>query len=142
MFEERSVRKQFLSAPPSVGSTIASLLEPVVAAGMLALFHELWGYRMDTVAVALAILLLVLMFPGVNRFGRTGVGVGIDILLSWVWVLSVLVLLGYATGSLSQFEPRLLLGWAIATPLVQWALVAIGTAVLRYQASLPESRRP
>ena len=89
MFEERTVRKQFLSAPPSIGSTVASLLEPVVAAGMLGVFHEIWGYRMDGVAMALAILLLVLMFPGVNRFGRTGVGVGIDIILSWAWVLSM-----------------------------------------------------
>jgi putative colanic acid biosynthesis UDP-glucose lipid carrier transferase len=142
MFEERSVRKQFLSAPPSVGSTIASLLEPVVAAGMLALFHELWGYRMDGVAMALAILLLVLMFPGVNRFGRTGVGVGIDIILSWVWVLSVLALLGYATNTLSSFDSDMLVAWGIATPLVQWALVAIGTAVQRHLASLPDARRP
>jgi putative colanic acid biosynthesis UDP-glucose lipid carrier transferase len=142
MFEERSVRKQFLSAPPSVGSTIASLLEPVVAAGMLALFHELWGYRMDGVAMALAILLLVLMFPGVNRFGRTGVGVGIDIILSWVWVLSVLALLGYATNTLATFDTDMLLAWGIATPLVQWALVAIGTAIQRHLASLPEARRP
>ena len=142
MFEERSVRKQFLSAPPSVGSTIASLLEPVVAAGMLALFHELWGYRMDTVAVALAILLLVLMFPGVNRFGRTGVGVGIDIILSWAWVLSVLGLLGYATNTLASFDTGMLVAWGIATPLVQWALVAIGTAIQRHLASLPDARRP
>lgn len=142
MFEERSVRKQFLSAPPSVGSTIASLLEPVVAAGMLALFHELWGLRMDGVAMALAILLLVLMFPGVNRFGRTGVGVGIDIILSWVWVLSVLALLGYATNTLSSFDTDMLFAWGIATPLVQWALVAIGTAVQRHLASLPDARRP
>ncbi|MBW8778684.1 MAG: undecaprenyl-phosphate glucose phosphotransferase [Burkholderiales bacterium] len=142
MFEERSVRKQFLSAPPSVGSTIASLLEPVVAAGMLALFHELWGYRMDGVAMALAILLLVLMFPGVNRFGRTGVGVGIDIILSWVWVLSVLGLLGYATNTLASFDTDMLVAWGIATPLVQWALVAIGTAVQRHLASLPDARRP
>ena len=142
MFEERSVRKQFLSAPPSVGSTIASLLEPVVAAGMLALFHELWGYRMDGVAMALAILLLVLMFPGVNRFGRTGVGVGIDIILSWVWVLSVLALLGYATNTLAAFDTDMLIAWGIATPLVQWALVAIGTAIQRHLASLPDARRP
>ena len=142
MFEERSVRKQFLSAPPSVGSTIASLLEPVVAAGMLALFHELWGYRMDGVAMALAILLLVLMFPGVNRFGRTGVGVGIDIILSWVWVLSVLGLLGYATNTLQSFDSDMLVAWGIATPLVQWALVAIGTAIQRHLASLPDARRP
>jgi putative colanic acid biosynthesis UDP-glucose lipid carrier transferase len=116
MFEERSVRKQFLSAPPSIGSTIASLLEPVVAAGMLGICHEIYGYRMDGVAMALAILLLVLMFPGVNRFGRTGVGVGIDIILSWAWVLSVLALLGYATNSLQSFDPDMLMAWAIATP--------------------------
>jgi putative colanic acid biosynthesis UDP-glucose lipid carrier transferase len=142
MFEERSVRKQFLSAPPSIGSTVASLLEPVVAAGMLALFHEIWNYRMDGVAMALAILLLVLMFPGVNRFGRTGVGVGIDIILSWVWVLSVLALLGYATNTLQSFDSDMLVAWGIATPLVQWALVAIGTAIQRHLASLPEARRP
>jgi putative colanic acid biosynthesis UDP-glucose lipid carrier transferase len=142
MFEERSVRKQFLSAPPSIGSTVASLLEPVVAAGMLALFHEIWNYRMDGVAMALAILLLVLMFPGVNRFGRTGVGVGIDIILSWLWVLSVLALLGYATNTLQSFDSDMLVAWGIATPLVQWALVAIGTAIQRHLASLPEARRP
>jgi len=142
MFEERSARKQFLSAPASIPSAIASLLEPLVATGSLAVFHAFYGLPMDGAAMALAILLLVLMFPGVNRFGQTGVGVGIDILLSWFWVVSVLALLGYATGTLPQFEPRLLLGWAVATPLVQWALIAIGTGVLRYQASLPESRRP
>jgi putative colanic acid biosynthesis UDP-glucose lipid carrier transferase len=142
MFEERSVRKQFLNAPPSIGSTIASLLEPLVAAGMLGILHEIYGYRMDGVAMALAILLLVLMFPGVNRFGRTGIGVGIDIILSWLWVLSVLALLGYATDSLNSFDPQMLMAWAIATPLVQWALVAIGTAVQRHLASLPDARRP
>jgi putative colanic acid biosynthesis UDP-glucose lipid carrier transferase len=142
MFEERSARKQFLSAPASVPSAIASLLEPVIATGTLAVFHAIYGLPMDGASMALAILLLVLMFPGVNRFGRTGIGVGIDIFLSWFWVLSVLALLGYATRSLAQFEPDLLLGWAIATPLVQWACVAIGTAVLRWHASLPGSRRP
>jgi len=142
MFEERSVRKQFLSAPPSIGSTIASLLEPLVAAGMLGVFHEVYNYRMDGVAMALAILLLVLMFPGVNRFGRMGIGVGIDIVLSWAWVLSVLALLGYATNSLASFDPDMLMAWAIATPLVQWTLVAIGTAIQRHLSSLPDARRP
>jgi putative colanic acid biosynthesis UDP-glucose lipid carrier transferase len=142
MFEERSVRKQFLSAPPSIGSVIASLLEPLVAAGALGAFHAIYGYRMDGAAMALAILLLVLMFPGVNRFGQTGIGVGIEIILSWIWVLTVLALLGYATDSLGSFYPPMLMGWAIATPLVQWALVAVGTAVQRHLASLPEARRP
>src|SRR6059058_1921690 len=140
MFEERSYRKQFLSAPPSISSVIASLLEPVVATGTLAVFHAIYGLPMDGASMALAILLLVLMFPGVNRFGRTGIGVGIDIILSWAWVLSVLALLGYATNSLQSFDPDMLMAWAIATPLVQWSLVAIGTAVQRHLSSLPDAR--
>jgi putative colanic acid biosynthesis UDP-glucose lipid carrier transferase len=68
--------------------------------------------------------------------------VGIDIILSWVWVLSVQALLGYATNTLQSFDSDMLVAWGIATPLVQWALVAIGTAIQRHLASLPEARRP
>jgi len=59
-----------------------------------------------------------------------------------VWVLSVLALLGYATNTLASFDTDMLLAWGVATPLVQWALVAIGTAIQRHLASLPEARRP
>jgi putative colanic acid biosynthesis UDP-glucose lipid carrier transferase len=142
MFEERTAGKQFLSAPPSIPSAIASVLEPLVAAGTLAALHAIHGMDMDGAAMALAVLLLVLMFPGVNRFGRTGVGVGIDIILSWSWVLMVLALLGYATGALRNFDGDLLVEWAVGTPLLQWALVVAGTRLLRWRASLPESRRP
>jgi putative colanic acid biosynthesis UDP-glucose lipid carrier transferase len=82
------------------------------------------------------------MFPGLNRFGKTGIGVGIDIFLSWTGVLVVLLMVGYATGGLGAFEPRLLLGWAIATPLVHWLCVVLGTAYMRHRAALPEYRRP
>ncbi len=142
MFEERSLRKQFLNAPASIPSTIASLLEPVVATGTLAIFQTLYRLPMEGAPMALAILLLVLMFPGINRFGRMGVGVGIDIILSWAWVLGVLVLLGYATDTLKYFDRQMLIGWAVTTPLVQWGLVAIGTMLQRHLASLPEARRP
>jgi putative colanic acid biosysnthesis UDP-glucose lipid carrier transferase len=142
MFEERSARKQFLSAPPSVPSAIAAVLEPVLAAVSLAAFHAIFGERFDGAAMALAILLLVLMFPGLNRFGKTGIGVGIDIFLSWAGVLAVLLLVGYATGGLRAFQPQLLLCWAIATPLVHWLCVVLGTAFMRHRAALPEYRRP
>jgi len=142
MFEERSARKQFLSAPPSVPSAIAAVLEPVLAAVMLAVFHVIFAEPFGGAAMAMAILLLVLIFPGLNRFGKTGIGVGIDIFLSWIGVLFVLVLVGYATGGLQAFNPELLLGWAIATPLVHWLCVVFGTAYMRHRAALPEYRRP
>src|SRR6185295_15760689 len=142
MFEERSARKQFLSAPPSVPSAVAAVLEPVLAAVSLAVFHGIFGEPFGGAAMALAILLLVLMFPGLNRFGKTGIGVGIDIFLSWIGVLAVLLMVGYATGGLRAFNPQMLLGWAIATPLVHWLCVVAGTAYMRHRAALPEYRRP
>ena len=142
MFEERSARKQFLSAPPSVSAAIASVLEPVLASVGLAIFHAFFGQPFEGPAMTLAILLLVLMFPGVNRFGKTGIGVGIDIVLSWVSVLAVLYLVGYATGGLGEFDARMLAGWALATPLVHWLCVILGTAFMRHRATLPEYRRP
>jgi putative colanic acid biosynthesis UDP-glucose lipid carrier transferase len=142
MFEERTARKQFLNAPPSVPTAIAAVLEPVLAAVSLAVVHAVYGEPFGGPAMALAILLLVLMFPGQNRFGKTGIGVGIDIFLSWAGVLVVLLMVGYATGGLSAFEPRMLLAWAIATPLVLWLCVVLGTAFMRHRAALPEYRRP
>ena len=142
MFEERSARKQFLSAPPSVSSSIASVLEPGIAVLTLVLAHAWHGVRFEGVSMVLAILLLVLMFPGPNRFRQTGVGVGIDIILSWLGVLVVVALVGYATKGLRHFEKDILLVWAVATPLVQWAATFIGSRLLRRQAAKPESRRP
>jgi putative colanic acid biosynthesis UDP-glucose lipid carrier transferase len=142
MFEERSARKQFLNAPPSVPSAVAAVMEPVLAAVSLAVFHAVFGEPFGGAAMAMAILLLVLMFPGPNRFGKTGIGVGIDIFLSWIGVLVVLLMVGYATGGLRAFNPQMLLGWAVATPLVHWLFVVAGTAFMRHRAALPEYRRP
>jgi putative colanic acid biosynthesis UDP-glucose lipid carrier transferase len=92
--------------------------------------------------MALSILLLVLMFPGTNRFGKPVLGVGIDIALSWVSELFVLLLLGYASRALNQFPARMLIAWAIATPLTQWAVVIAGDLILRLRARAVKSRRP
>jgi putative colanic acid biosysnthesis UDP-glucose lipid carrier transferase len=142
MFEERSARKQFLSAPPSVPAAVAALLEPGVAALSLGICHVIFDQPFEGVSMALLALLVVLLFPGMNRFGKTGVGVIIDIVLSWTSVLTVLALLGYATGSLDVIDQRVLLSWALATPFVLWAFTAAGTGWMRHLAGLPGARRP
>lgn len=142
MFEERSVRKQFLSAPPSVAAAIAAVMEPAVAGLSLSLCHSAFRQSFGGPSMALLALLLVLMFPGMNRFGKSGVGVVIDILLSWLGVLAVLALLGYATGALNGFDREMLMAWAISTPIALWFCTLMGTAWLRHQASLPSARRP
>ncbi|MBN8488119.1 MAG: undecaprenyl-phosphate glucose phosphotransferase [Burkholderiales bacterium] len=142
MFEEPTARKRFLSAPPSVASAVAALMEPAVAGLSLAWAHSFYRVPFEGPSTALLALLVVLLFPGVNRFGQTGVGVVIDTVLSWVGVLAVLALLGYATDSLKQFDQHMLLVWAVTTPVIQLLLTVVGTSWMRHQASLPSARRP
>ena len=53
MFDERSARKEFLSAPPSVPTVVAAFLEPGVAALMLVVCHVLYGADFDGPSTAL-----------------------------------------------------------------------------------------
>jgi len=142
MFEERSARKQFLSAPPTVSAVIAAVLEPAVAGASLLTCHVVFQHPIEGPSQALLALMLVLMFPGTNRFGKTGSGVFIDIVLDWFIVLAVLALLGYATRVLDTFPHRMLIAWGVSSPLVLWAFTRLGTAWLEHQASMPNARRP
>jgi putative colanic acid biosynthesis UDP-glucose lipid carrier transferase len=65
----------------------------------------------------------------------------VDIVLSWASLLLILLLCAYATRSLHYFENDVLMAWALATPVLQWAAVMIGRSVIQHRARLPENRR-
>ena len=87
MFEGKNSTTRFLSAPPSVSAVVSALLEPLIAASTLVLVHPLFGEPVTGASISLVLLTVVMLFPGANRLGRTGVGVMIDILLAWVSLL-------------------------------------------------------
>jgi putative colanic acid biosynthesis UDP-glucose lipid carrier transferase len=142
MLEDRSARKQFLQAPPSVASAVAALLEPGLALLVLVLCHIAYGEDFVGASSALAMMLLALSFPGINRFRKSAGAVAIDVLLSWAGVLFVLLLVGYASRALRQFNPDMLLAWVVVTPFVQWLAVIGGQALLRHYHAAPDARRP
>jgi putative colanic acid biosynthesis UDP-glucose lipid carrier transferase len=124
-----------------VPALVASVLEPAVAALGLLAAHSVFHQPFGGPSKALLVLLLVLMFPGVDRFGRSGIGLIIDIGLSWAGTLIVLLLLGYATDALQEFDRTMLTAWGIGVPLVQWALVWTGSALVQHHATLPSNQR-
>uniref|UniRef100_UPI0025F093BC undecaprenyl-phosphate glucose phosphotransferase n=1 Tax=Methylibium sp. TaxID=2067992 RepID=UPI0025F093BC len=79
-------------------------------------------------------------FPGRNRFRDSGLAAAVDILQSWISLLLVLALCGYATRSLNYFENEVLLVWAVATPVLLWIAVTIGRLAIRHSARLPHNR--
>jgi len=141
MFEDRSYKRTFYSAPQSVESLIAAFLEP----GIIVLsFLAVNAYFEEPVlrsTLTLCLLVFALTFPGRNRFADHPVSASIDVISSWMVLLVILALCGYATSSLGYFEDNVLLWWAGLTPLFQMAAVETGRRIRRWRAPSPDARR-
>jgi putative colanic acid biosynthesis UDP-glucose lipid carrier transferase len=141
MFENRSYKRTFYSAPQSVTSLIAAFMEPTLTVAVF-LFATHWvGDPILRSDLTLCLLVFALTFPGRNRFKDNLLAAGTDIVTSWIVLLAILALCGYATNSLHYFDTRVLVAWAVVTPVLQWVSVWVGQEFLRRAAARPEARR-
>ena len=141
MFEDRTYKRTFYSAPQSVTSLVAAFLEPSITV-LTFLFATLYANEpVDRPALTLCLLVFALTFPGRNHFRDGRVAAGVDIVLSWVSLVAILALCGYATRSLHYFENDVLLIWLIATPILQWIAAMLGKSVVQRLAAQPSARR-
>ena len=131
------------SAPPlSVPVFAAALLEPLLAMVALLSAHFAHGQVLDRAVMLLSIMVLLLIFPGTNRFYETRLNAVVDIVVAWGTVLAILTLCGFATKSFRFFDASVLLWWAVVTPLAQFAAVLVGGWLMRRHARHPDARRP
>jgi putative colanic acid biosynthesis UDP-glucose lipid carrier transferase len=140
MFEDRSYKRTFYSAPQSVMSLIAAFLEPTLSVLAYVAISHWFDEPILRASLTLCLLTFALTFPGRNRFRDSLVAAGVDIATSWLVLLGVLALCGYATRSFGYFDNRVLFVWAVLTPVLQWCAVAIGQMVIRHHESLPHVR--
>ncbi|MBV8033915.1 undecaprenyl-phosphate glucose phosphotransferase [Roseateles sp.] len=141
MFEDRSYKRTFYSAPQSVESLIAAFLEPGVIVLTFLLVSGHFGEPVLRPALTLCLLIFALTFPGRNRFGDHPASAFVDVLSSWLVLLGILLLCGYATNSLHYFENQVLLWWALITPIAQIAATEAGRRVQQWRARDPGARR-
>lgn len=141
MYEDRTYKRTFYSAPQSVTSLVAAFLEPTIIIVAFILANLWMDEPIARPQLTVCLLVFALTFPGRNRFRDSRLGACVDIFVSWLVLLAILMLCAYATRSLKYFEEEVLVAWAVATPLLQCAAVWCGKKVLQMQASRPESRR-
>ncbi|RZU02276.1 undecaprenyl-phosphate glucose phosphotransferase [Rivibacter subsaxonicus] len=141
MFEHREYKRTFYSAPQSVRSLVAAFIEPGIIAATLLLVTQALDPPVGRTELVLCLLAFALTFPGRNRFSDAPLAAGVDILLSWISLLAILVLCGYATRSLHLFDTEVILQWALLTPLLLWLAVMLGRTIIRAQARSPYRRR-
>src|SRR3954470_18773207 len=123
MFEDRTYKRTFYSAPQSVTSFVAAFLEPTITVATFLIATLYYDELIDRPALTLCLLVFALTFPGRNRFRDNLIAAGVDIVSSWVTLVAILALCGYATRSLHYFENSVLLYWFFITPVLQWAAV-------------------
>jgi putative colanic acid biosynthesis UDP-glucose lipid carrier transferase len=141
MLKERSSQRTFYSAPQSVTSLVAALLEPTITVGMFLAVSTAFDEPIVRSDLTLCLLIFALTFPGTNRFWDRPLNAAVDISTSWLSLLLILALFGYATRSLGMFDPKVLAAWALLTPALQWLAVFGGRKLLRKVASAPQNRR-
>jgi putative colanic acid biosysnthesis UDP-glucose lipid carrier transferase len=141
MHQDRSYEKTFFSAPQTVTSLVAAFLEPTII--VLVYLAVLLAFDEPIVRADLTLCLLVfaITFPGRNRFKDSLLSASVDTVSTWLGLLAILLLCGYATSSLGYFNGRALMWWALLTPFAQWVPVAVGHYLVRRHAALPENRR-
>lgn len=141
MFEDRSTKRIFYSAPQSVTSMVAAFLEPTLTVGVYLAAATWFDEPVLRADLTLCLLVFALTFPGRNRFGDRPLNAAVDITVSWASLLVILGLCGFATRSLSFFAPQVLAVWALLTPTLQWLAFYGGRKLNRRVAALPENRR-
>ena len=141
MFEDRTLERRFFNAPQSVTWLVAALLEPAIIVLSYVLISLYFGEPLDRPSRTLCLLVLTMTFPGRNRFRDSAFAAAVDVATSWIMLLAILALCGYATHSFGYFDDEVLFAWAVVTPFVQWAAAWGGGRMLRASAARPEVRR-
>jgi putative colanic acid biosysnthesis UDP-glucose lipid carrier transferase len=141
MLKDRGLQRTFYSAPQSVTSLLAAFLEPTITVSVFVAVSMAFGEPIGRSDLTLCLLIFALTFPGRNRFWDRPLNAAVDISTSWVSLLAILALCGYATRSLGLFDEQVLMWWALVTPALQWLAVFAGRTAMRSIASAPQNRR-
>jgi len=117
---------RLLAGAPGRAHLLRAAVDPAVATATLAAVATWTGRGFDGPCLILSILVFAMTFPGSVVRGDPGrrasaLSLAVDIVTGWLPIVGLLALLGWATRTLEVFEPRLLVAWALATPLALFA---------------------
>ena len=115
-------QSRLLHSQPGPGALVQAAVDPVVCIAALGAAVSFFGGRFDGACLILALLVFAMTFPG--SFARETESAGelmLNIVTGWLAIVALLLLLGWASRTLGVFDPRVLLAWALGTPLALFA---------------------
>jgi putative colanic acid biosysnthesis UDP-glucose lipid carrier transferase len=119
---------------------LEALLEPVVT--VLSLWLLVWLVE-DEIAsqwLIASVVVFALAFPGRRQLRLSGRRVVAGTLLTWCWTVGLLLVMGFATGHMNEFDPLVVVNWLWFAPVTQlgahWALRSAAPHLVRLQGPL------
>ncbi len=104
----------------SVVGLVRMSIEPVLIVAVFVAATLLTGNDFDGPELVLAMIVFSLTFPGEVSTRKNRHHLVSTILVNWGLIVGVLGFFGYATKFMWYFDPRMLLLWIVATPVVLW----------------------
>jgi len=145
MIQPVIVRK---SIPIAVITLLLALVPAVVAVGSLYAFSRGYGVDFDTSFVFLAVVVATLSIVFHRPFSQDmsdllspRLPLTVSIVVRWMIMISTLLVIGYITKLSSEFSRRVLVSWALVTPVVIVPVTLILHEILRRMLFSPSNAR-
>ncbi len=113
---------RLLPSQPSPAVLVRAAVDPAVAIGSLLACAFWFDGRFGGSHLILVLLVFSMTFPGnLARDTASAAALALGIAIEWLAMVALLLLLGWASGTLANFDARGILAWVIATPLALFA---------------------
>jgi Undecaprenyl-phosphate glucose phosphotransferase len=110
--------RQLLHQRLTPAALVQITLDSFVTIGALVVLTLAFGEPFAGPYVILALIVFSLTFPGSEPKGTSVRALAADVLTGWLVIVGLLLLIGWATRTLGSFDPRLIVAWAGATPVL------------------------
>jgi len=123
-------RRQILDHRLAPAAIVQLALDSLVTVGVLPICMFAFGESFEGPYLILALIAFSLTFPGSSPSGTSIRALAGDVLASWLVIVGLLLLIGWATRTLGSFDPRAILAWVLATPIALFAAKVLMPVVL------------
>jgi len=113
---------RLLPSQPSPAVLLRVAVDPAVAIGSLVACAFWFDGRFGGSHLILVLLVFAMTFPGnLARDTASAAALARGVAVEWLAMVTLLLLLGWASGTLANFDARAILAWGVATPLALFA---------------------
>jgi putative colanic acid biosynthesis UDP-glucose lipid carrier transferase len=115
------LQREFLERRVAPATQVVAVIDPLMTIGALLFCIVMFRVRFQGAYLILALLVFSLTFPGKAPAGGSVQALAREVATSWCITVTVLAVIGWATGTVGAFDQRVLLAWLLATPAARLA---------------------